>query len=313
MAQRGIGYCFEGRCSFEKKCRRHIEGSGNLLKPAGADSIGPFFVFLDLLERQPQGVAQFFLTHAKHHAPHTDAAADMPVNRVRYFFHEIRSNSHGSAASFESRDAGTSIWRRILISQMRPAAYRRAAFFPRSWEAGFMMILRHWSQTILRERPPPATLPMKTSAGAQSGMQEDRNLHLFGEDSFPVAAHFAQAVQRPPIEGSRDRDDVLRSNLLGQAEWQHPEMKLDETQQQNGVDLDDRGRDPAFQAPFDHAGQKRVCNWSRKTAPFPMARRDAMTGAFPDMRSNWPLDFAQLRHNFRQKVRTCRREHTLIT
>jgi hypothetical protein len=107
MARRGIYGCLEGRRPFEKEGRRNVEGSRNLLKPARADSVGALFVFLDLLKRQTQGVAQFFLTHAKHDAPHTDAAADVPVDRVRYFFHEFRSNHRGSAVSFESQDAGT--------------------------------------------------------------------------------------------------------------------------------------------------------------------------------------------------------------
>ena len=152
-----------------------------MLKPAGANSVGALFVFLDLLKGQAQGVAQFFLAHAKHYPPHTDAAANVPVDRVRYFFHEFRSNHHGSAASLEDRDAGTSIWRRILIAQMRPAAYRRAAFFQ---GAGVMTISKHG------DKPLRGAGTSRKLAQSLSGMEESWHLQLFGEDPLSCRPAF---------------------------------------------------------------------------------------------------------------------------
>jgi hypothetical protein len=58
---------------------------------------------LDLLKRQTQGFSQFFLAHAEHDAPHADTAADVPVDRVGYFFHECRFSRHASAVVVGSR------------------------------------------------------------------------------------------------------------------------------------------------------------------------------------------------------------------
>src|ERR1700761_3689332 len=55
----------------------------DLLNPARANSIGALFVFLHLLKCQTQGVAEFLLTHSKHHATHPHATADMLVGRIR--------------------------------------------------------------------------------------------------------------------------------------------------------------------------------------------------------------------------------------
>jgi hypothetical protein len=41
-----------------------------MLKPARTDPVGALFVFLDLLERQPESLRKFSLAHAKHQPPH---------------------------------------------------------------------------------------------------------------------------------------------------------------------------------------------------------------------------------------------------
>jgi hypothetical protein len=53
-----------------------------VLQPAGADPVGALFVFLDLLERQPERVPELLLAHAQHHPPHPNACADMFIGRV---------------------------------------------------------------------------------------------------------------------------------------------------------------------------------------------------------------------------------------
>ena len=52
-----------------------------LLQAACTDAIGPFFVFLDLLEGNAQLIGELFLAHAKHEATHADAVADVFIGR----------------------------------------------------------------------------------------------------------------------------------------------------------------------------------------------------------------------------------------
>src|SRR5580704_17823700 len=44
------------RRALEEECDRHLEDIRNLLQPAGADPVGAFLVFLDLLKRQAERV-----------------------------------------------------------------------------------------------------------------------------------------------------------------------------------------------------------------------------------------------------------------
>jgi hypothetical protein len=55
---------------------------GELLQAGGTDAVGPLLVFLDLLERQPEGVPEIGLAHIEHEPPHAHAAANMLVNRI---------------------------------------------------------------------------------------------------------------------------------------------------------------------------------------------------------------------------------------
>jgi len=57
-----------------------------VLQSAGADAIGALLVFLELLERQAEGVRDIGLAHIKHETPHSQAAADMLVGGIDSFF-----------------------------------------------------------------------------------------------------------------------------------------------------------------------------------------------------------------------------------
>jgi hypothetical protein len=61
---------------------RDLKDLGKVLQAGGADAVGPFLVFLDLLERQPKGVAEIGLAHIEHEPSHAHAAANMLVDRI---------------------------------------------------------------------------------------------------------------------------------------------------------------------------------------------------------------------------------------
>src|SRR3984957_18470425 len=74
------------RRALEEECDWHLKDDRNLLQPAGTDAVGAFLVFLDLLKRQAERVAELLLAHRQHHPAHAHAAADMFVDRVRRLF-----------------------------------------------------------------------------------------------------------------------------------------------------------------------------------------------------------------------------------
>jgi hypothetical protein len=57
----------------------------HLLQPARTDAVGALLVFLHLLKRQAEGIAELFLTHAQHHSPHAHARTDMLVDWIGNF------------------------------------------------------------------------------------------------------------------------------------------------------------------------------------------------------------------------------------
>src|SRR5690348_3948234 len=67
---------------FEKKRDRNVEHARQIVKPAGADAIGAALVFLNLLERQADRIAELFLTHPEKRAAQAHARAHMHVDRV---------------------------------------------------------------------------------------------------------------------------------------------------------------------------------------------------------------------------------------
>ncbi len=71
-----------GRRALEEERNRHAQDIGNMLQPAGTNSIGALLVFLDLLEGNPEILSQLLLAHADHHASHTHSASDVLVNRI---------------------------------------------------------------------------------------------------------------------------------------------------------------------------------------------------------------------------------------
>ena len=61
------------RRAFKEERNRDLQNVSDRLQPAGANTVGAFFVFLDLLKGQAKGVAELFLTHAQHHPAHAHA------------------------------------------------------------------------------------------------------------------------------------------------------------------------------------------------------------------------------------------------
>jgi hypothetical protein len=68
--------------ALEEERYRDTQHGRELVKPPGADAIGPFLVFLDLLERDAEPVGDILLTHAERKPAHANALADMLVRRV---------------------------------------------------------------------------------------------------------------------------------------------------------------------------------------------------------------------------------------
>src|SRR5436305_4810698 len=79
------------RTALEQKRDRDLEDLGDLLDAAGADPVGAFLVFLNLLEGETQGFAELFLAHAEHDAAHAHATADIFVNRVGRFDRHLQT------------------------------------------------------------------------------------------------------------------------------------------------------------------------------------------------------------------------------
>jgi hypothetical protein len=74
-----------GRRPLEKEGWRRVQQPGNRLQPARTYPIRAFFIFLHLLECDPERTAEFLLAHAKHHSTEANSASDMLINRVWIF------------------------------------------------------------------------------------------------------------------------------------------------------------------------------------------------------------------------------------
>ncbi len=74
--------CSEARQSVEKIIRRDFEDPAEIVQTGRAHPVGPAFVFLHLLEGQPQRVAELFLRHAKDGTALPDARPDMHIHRA---------------------------------------------------------------------------------------------------------------------------------------------------------------------------------------------------------------------------------------
>jgi hypothetical protein len=69
--------------ALEEERYWNLQNVGDLLQPARSDAVSALLVFLHLLEREAERIAQFSLAHCKHHAAHAHPAADVLVDWVR--------------------------------------------------------------------------------------------------------------------------------------------------------------------------------------------------------------------------------------
>ena len=74
--------------TLKKERNRNLQDLGDVLQPAGANPVGSLFVFLDLLESQPQPFAELLLTHSQHQPAHAHTGTDVLVRGIwRLFCH----------------------------------------------------------------------------------------------------------------------------------------------------------------------------------------------------------------------------------
>ncbi len=71
----------DGRFLVEE-LHRHAEHLRKIEQPARTNAVDALLVFLHLLERQTQLLAELLLAHAEQHAAKAHAAADMNVDRI---------------------------------------------------------------------------------------------------------------------------------------------------------------------------------------------------------------------------------------
>jgi len=70
------------RCAFEEERHRDLQKLRDVLQAARADAGRAILVFLHLLGRKPERVAELRLAHSEHHPTHADPAAHVSVDRV---------------------------------------------------------------------------------------------------------------------------------------------------------------------------------------------------------------------------------------
>ena len=70
---------------IKKELYRHIQNTGHFKQTAGTDPVGALLIFLDLLEREVEVLAELFLAHAHQHAAHPQPASNVNVDRVWHF------------------------------------------------------------------------------------------------------------------------------------------------------------------------------------------------------------------------------------
>jgi hypothetical protein len=89
IGRRPAGEGVASRRALEEERHGHLQSMANLLEPARADPVSAFFVFLDLLERDVERIAEFRLAHVQHHSAHTHAGANMLVYVVGQLWRAI--------------------------------------------------------------------------------------------------------------------------------------------------------------------------------------------------------------------------------
>ena len=98
-----------------------------MLQAGGADAVGPLLVFLDLLERQPEGVPEIGLAHIEHEPSHAHAAANVdriassPGHRFPHWLQTVELNVPlaGHHAAKKRKRAGERQNRRIGLNVAR--------------------------------------------------------------------------------------------------------------------------------------------------------------------------------------------------
>ena len=68
--------------ALKEECDRHLQDMASLLQPTRADAVRAFLIFLDLLERDAERIAEPRLAHVQHHTARTQATANMLVYGV---------------------------------------------------------------------------------------------------------------------------------------------------------------------------------------------------------------------------------------
>ena len=71
-----------GGCLLVEELHRNAQHLRQIEQSAGANTIDALLVFLDLLERQAELLAELLLAHAKQHTTEPHAASDMDVDRI---------------------------------------------------------------------------------------------------------------------------------------------------------------------------------------------------------------------------------------
>src|SRR5207244_346121 len=72
----------ELRRAFKEERHRDLYDVRDMLQPARADAVRALLVFLDLLKRQAQCVAEIRLAHCQHHPAHAQTTADVLVDGI---------------------------------------------------------------------------------------------------------------------------------------------------------------------------------------------------------------------------------------
>ena len=121
---------------FEEEGNWYVQDAGDVLETAGTNPVRAFFVFLDLLERQADGLAQCRLGHAQECAAQPDATSNISVNRCSL------CNFVFSLGSISSTRHATQpiLIRERLRSLYNLSAYASKCTFPDlSWTGGTRM------------------------------------------------------------------------------------------------------------------------------------------------------------------------------
>src|SRR3954453_14388420 len=84
LGKAAVGCQFLAWRILEKEGDGDAEYGGNRLQAAGTDAIGALFIFLDLLERDAEILAQLFLAHSEHIAAKPDPASHVNVDGIGF-------------------------------------------------------------------------------------------------------------------------------------------------------------------------------------------------------------------------------------